>query len=188
MTQESELKRKLRRGTVQDAVLSAVAVAGILAVAAIAPNTLTLLGKALNKQRSYRTRSSTKRLIDDGLIEFVTRNGTRFVQLTKAGEKYVGRKSTYRITQPKRWDGKWRIVSFDIAQARSAKRALLRHTLQEIGFERLQDSVWVFPYDCEDLISLLKADYGLGKEVLYIIADSIENDRGLRGRFGLGAR
>lgn len=186
--QEQMLKRKLRKGAVQDAVLSVLAVAGILAVAAVAPNTLSLLGRAINKHSTYKTRSSMKRLQEAGLVEFAVKAGNQYVRLTKAGEKYTSRKDAYHMRRPKRWDGRWRIVSFDIAQARSAKRTLLRQTLKEIGFERLQDSVWVFPYDCEELITLLKADYGLGKEVLYIIADSIENDRGLRGRFGVGAR
>jgi CRISPR-associated endonuclease Cas2 len=76
-------------------------------------------------------------------------------------------------------------VIFDIPQTRRAQRNILRHKLQEIGFVKLQNSVWTNPYDHEELITLLKLEYGLGAEVLYIIADSIENDRGLRGRFGL---
>ena len=54
-----------------------------------------------------------------------------------------------------------------------------------IGFVRLQDSVWVYPYDCEDLITLLKADFRVGKDVLYLIVDSIENDKYLRAEFNL---
>ena len=50
---------------------------------------------------------------------------------------------------------------------------------------RLQDSVWVYPYDCEDIIGLLKTDIGVGKDLLYMIADEIENDRHLRENFGL---
>jgi len=50
---------------------------------------------------------------------------------------------------------------------------------------RLQNSVWVYPYDCEDLITLLKADFEIGKEVLYVIADKIENEKVLLKDFGL---
>ena len=45
--------------------------------------------------------------------------------------------------------------------------------------------MWVYPYDCEDIIGLLKTDFGVGKDVLYIIADEIENDRHLRHEFDL---
>lgn len=54
-----------------------------------------------------------------------------------------------------------------------------------LGFVRLQDSVWVYPYDCEDLITLLKADLKVGKDVLYVVADRIEYDQPLRTLFDL---
>jgi hypothetical protein len=44
--------------------------------------------------------------------------------------------------------------------------------------------VWVYPYDCEDLITLLKADFKIGKDLLYVITESIENDKWLRQSFG----
>ena len=64
-------------------------------------------------------------------------------------------------------------------------RALLRQTLEAVGFVHLHHSVWVYPHDCEEFISLLKADYHTGVEVLYIVADYIENDGWLRRRFDL---
>ena len=54
-----------------------------------------------------------------------------------------------------------------------------------IGFLRLKDSVWVYPYDCEDLVTLMKADFKIGKDILYIIAETIENDSWLKKEFGL---
>ena len=39
--------------------------------------------------------------------------------------------------------------------------------------------------DCEDLITLVKADFQIGKSIVYIIADVIENDRKLRQHFDL---
>ena len=50
---------------------------------------------------------------------------------------------------------------------------------------RLQDSVWVFPYDCEDFIALLKAELKIGAAVLYMVVEHIENDKHLRSHFGL---
>lgn len=55
--------------------------------------------------------------------------------------------------------------------------------MQSFGFYRLQDSVWVYPYDCEDVIGLLKTNLGLGSAVLYMIVEKIENDRRLREHF-----
>jgi hypothetical protein len=55
----------------------------------------------------------------------------------------------------------------------------------EAGFVRLQDSVWVYPYDCEDIITLLKAEYRIGDDMRYMIVDSIERDSALRRHFKL---
>jgi len=52
-------------------------------------------------------------------------------------------------------------------------------------FFRLQDSVWVFPYDCEDFMALPKADLRVGRNVLYVIVEKIENDKHLNEHFGL---
>ena len=61
----------------------------------------------------------------------------------------------------------------------------MRRTLTAVGFVRLQDSVWLYPYDCEDLIVLLKADFKIGKDLLYLIVDSLENDTAFRKFFGI---
>ena len=78
------------------------------------------------------------------------------------------------------------MVIFDIKEGRRSLRHTLRETLRAVGFTKLQYSVWVYPYDCEDLITLLKVDFKVGKDLIYVIADSIENDGWLKKRFGLG--
>ena len=87
--------------------------------------------------------------------------------------------------QPPRWDGKWRLVVFDIREYKRAVRDKVRNELSAFGFRRLQQSVWVYPYDCEEMVVLLKADHRIGREVLYITAGKIENDLWLRSEFGL---
>lgn len=57
--------------------------------------------------------------------------------------------------------------------------------MRTLGFARLQDSVWVYPYDCEDVMALLKADLKLGAAMLYMVVEHIENDTHLRKQFSL---
>ena len=85
----------------------------------------------------------------------------------------------------RRWDQRWRVIIFDIPERRRKIRDRLRSTMRELGFARLQDSVWVYPYDCEDLMALLKADLKLGVSVLYMVVEHIENDKYLREQFSL---
>ena len=61
----------------------------------------------------------------------------------------------------------------------------LRRLMREYGFLRLQNSVWVYPHDCEELISLIKADLRIGKDVLYAVVESIEYDAWIKKHFNL---
>jgi len=186
---EKDAARMRRRGYLRDAVLTAVGGAGLLLVAMAAPNVLQLLGKTpIGKRFKDQTRSTLSRLAKDGLIRFEERGGKKFARLTDKGRDVLAFEQQKRMLQEgrrKRWDRRYRIVSFDIAEKKRAVRIQLRTVMQSTGFIRLQDSVWVYPYDCEDFIALLKADLQIGKEVVYIIAETIENDQWLRDHFNL---
>ena len=119
---------------------------------------------------------------------FEKRDGKSYARITNAGQKVLAfeqQKVNLKNKKKRRWDQRWRVVIFDIPERRRIIRDRLRDTMQELGFARLQDSVWVFPYDCEDFIALLKADLKIGASVLYLVVEHIENDKHLRARFGL---
>ena len=60
------------------------------------------------------------------------------------------------------WDKKWRMVAFDIPNTHRKGRNALRYRLKTAGFRELQESVFIFPYDCEqeirDFIKLFKLE------------------------------
>ncbi|OHA26787.1 MAG: hypothetical protein A3C06_01450 [Candidatus Taylorbacteria bacterium RIFCSPHIGHO2_02_FULL_46_13] len=185
---EKEVRTKTRRKNVQRIILGTIATAGLLSVAVVAPNALQALeklGLIPSRRQQEIVSSSWKRLVAAGLLE---RQG-KFLRLTSKGEKKLRQLELrdYKLKKPRRWDKKWRLLIFDIREERKSLRDKVRRTLVSIGFARLQDSVWVYPYDCEDFFTLLKADFKVGKDLLYIIADAIENDRSLREKFGLAA-
>lgn len=185
---EEEVKKEIRRTKINTAIMGAIAVAGILTVAAVVPNVLGVLGKTkFLKQRRYQVRTVFSRMIRGGYIIIEKQNGISRARLTSKGERFMRLLQVQMVIskKPKSWDGKWRLLIFDITEQKKRTRDKLRLALTTIGFLHLQNSVWVYPYDCEDLITLLKIDFKIGKEVLYIIADKVENDSMLRRRFGL---
>jgi len=139
--------------------------------------------KDTGKRKTHSINVSRERLIKKGLIK--NRNG--FLELTGKGERVLEsiENRHYKIKKPRRWDQKWRIIIFDIPTCKNKLRDQTRLTLKAVGFVKLQDSVWVYPYNCEDLINLIKADFKIGKDLLYIVADKIENDLKLRKHFEL---
>ncbi len=182
---EVESKKRTQRTNLKKIILGTIATAGVLGVAVVAPNVLSAMGKLgilpLKRQKEF-IRASRDRLIKRGLI----RREKGFLRLTSIGEKTL-RKLTLSeaVRKPQRWDGKWRVLIFDIPEQRKALREKVRSFLLTVGFVHLQHSVWIYPYDCEDLIVLVKADLHVGKEVLYMIVDSLENDSRLLKTFNL---
>ena len=183
---EEESKRRKSKHDIQKVILTAVEIAGVISLALIAPNTTKLLksfGYDPKDRHKEIVKRSKDRLVKSGLLAY--ENG--FIKLTEKGTAKLRllESKEWKFEKPKKWDGKWRMLIFDIPENRRSLREKIRITLLDIGFSRLQDSVWIYPYACEDLINLLKADFRVGKDVLYIIADSIENDKSLRRYFNL---
>lgn len=190
MVEEGARKKRLYTN-VQKALLSAVALTGVVLVAAIAPNAPAALAKLSTRKRAqlrYQYKTVLGRLAAQGFIEFEIRDGKRYARITDAGRQILAfeqEQIRLRTMKPYRWNKRWRVVIFDIPERRRRTRDRLRHMMQEAGFVRLQDSVWVFPYDCEDFISLLKSELKIGAAVLYMVVEHIENDSHLRAHFAL---
>lgn len=188
---EKELKKKIKRENIQKAILSGIAAVGILSVAVLAPNAIQALKffgiEPKNKWQKYNINHSIKRLKDNGLILFERTSRGTFARLTQKGENKLRKFELlgYELKKPKKWDKKWRMLIFDIQEKRKGTRDKIRFTLKRIGFLRLQDSVWVYPYDCEDLVTLMKADFKIGKDLLYLIVDTIEGDNNIKNYFKL---
>ena len=176
---------------VQQAVLGAIAVSGILLVGMAAPNTLQLLKylPGMKKYRfNYQVKTALSRLKTKGHIVFVERRGKKYARLTPEGERALAlerHKAALLNGRKRRWDKRWRVVIFDIPERRKQVRERLRLLMRASGFALLQNSVWVYPHDCEDLITLAKAELRLGGSVLYLVVESIENEKHLRDHFGL---
>ena len=184
--QEQESLVRTRKANLKKFILSAVSTAGLLGVAIVAPNVIGAMGKLgimPRKRQSEFVNASRERLVRQGLLTYQD----NLLRLTSVGERALRKLelADYNLRKPKRWDHKWRVLIFDIPEHRRGMREKVRRTLVTIGFQRLQDSVWVYLYDGEDILILLKAGFHIGKHLLYLIVDSIENDKHLREQFGL---
>ncbi len=183
---EDQSRKKSKRRNLQRAILQTIAVAGMLSVALVAPNVigaLAKLGVFPNKRQKEYIVSSASKLVRRGLLFY---DGKAY-QLTSQGESLLRRWqfADFKLQKPKKWDKKWRVMIFDIPEQKKKIRDNLTLLFRQAGIRRLQDSVWIYPYDCEDVITLLKTDFGVGKYLLYMIVDELESDKYLREEFGL---
>lgn len=99
-----------------------------------------------NKKQSIRDAVSA--LLKTGYIEKrIKDNGEAVYRITSWGKtKLIYSIPLARYTG-KKWDGIWRLVSFDIPEKEAKLRKWLRKKLKELGFGMLQESLWLIPHD-----------------------------------------
>jgi len=180
---------RIARGEIVKAILLALGVAGVLAVGFTCPNLLQLVPAPYRKRYTANSiKRAVYRLDKKGWIVARHTAGGWRISLTKQGyEEFLAYDLGQKyLTKPKKWDGKWRLLIFDIPEKRKFIREKIRSFLRSVGFVRLQDSVWVYPYPCKDVLELLRTRYRVRGEALYVEASSIDRDLWLRRDFSLG--
>lgn len=183
---EKKNRKRRRKENLQKLILETVADVGMLGVAIFAPKVIKAMHQAglipKRRQNEYISSSASK-LAKRGLLFY---DGKRYC-MTSEGENLLCRWkfTNLKLEKPKKWDRKWRVIIFDIPEKKRGTRDRIRELFKQANFYHLQDSVWAYPYDCEDVLTLLKLDLGVGKNILYLIVDELENDRHLREFFSL---
>ena len=87
-------------------------------------------------------------------LEFIKKkenyDGSVLISLNEKGRLRALNLSFKRFYNRKeKWDGKWRMVAFDIPDASRKGRNALRYRMRLGGFYELQESLFLYPYDCE---------------------------------------
>lgn len=177
-------KQRAQKVDYKEIVLQTLFAGAILSVALVAPNAVKMFAR-LRTRNKYKTshdiREKTNQLIMTGFVQ-KTKNG---LGLTEKGQAELLRFGNFQSKRPKKWDGLWTIVSFDFPVAKNKIRDAVRFYLKRIGFIQLQKSVWVFPYDCPELIYLVKTEWKLKDELVYIRAKYVSREKKLKEYFDL---
>jgi DNA-binding transcriptional regulator PaaX len=180
--------KKTRSEIVKD-IFKGLLITGIICIAATSPYFIVNFCRNYRRFKKYKKKeiyNTFYRLEKDGCIIIKERNHQIYISLTQKGKRRASwfQIDSLDIKKPKKWDKKWRIVIFDIAQLKKHFREAFRGKLKELGFIPLQKSVWVHPFECKNEINLLKDFFGLNnKEIRLITAENIEEDAWLKKLF-----
>lgn len=125
------------------------------------------------------------RLKRSGVIKKYVDEKGEFIEITQKGRKFIKKIFTEQlaIKLPAKWDKKWRLVIFDIPDTKKKERNILREKLERLGFLKLQESVYVYPFECSREIEALKKMYLIEPYVQYVLADRIETEINLLKEF-----
>ena len=159
-----------RKIAIQRVFLQTLYIGGMLSIALLTPQMARILphpdrSRARRKKLYARILNARSVLRQRGLVD----EAEGRLRLTSKGRAHIER-----------------ILMFDIYEKRRKVRAKLRALLTGVGFVRLQDSVWVYPYPCDEFVELVRAHIQSGvRELRLIVADALESDRPLREHFKL---
>lgn len=178
------------------ALLMIVALGGVTLMAVMAPNAFQMLGRRYGRNDWWSRREAERRRIGEALkrlrgrrlIRYEERGKETFITVTTTGQRYVRKFQFDEIQlQPvKHWDGKWRIIVFDIPEKQRRVRKAFQDKLRALGFYQLQKSVWVHPHHCHDEIDFLVKFLSADRNIAYLETDSLERKEGeVRKIFGL---
>ncbi len=180
-----------KSGKIAHVVLIAITISALpfIAMGGVAlGNVVQLLKISKRKYSKKQFDNSIHLLHRQKLIEFVKSNGgVTTVRITQKGESRLRSFSLelLEIKKPKKWDGKWRMVMFDLPVRYTKVRDALRFQLKKLGFVQFQKSVWLYPYPCFEEILYVSEYYKVGKYVEVMTVEEIHNDKKLRQVFQL---
>jgi len=182
--------------TVTKFLLMLIAMGGITIIGANLPGLVKavrsfnkIFQKFQNKFPKKKIAKALSYLKHKKLVEIVeVKNGKTTVRLTNKGEKRLAEYSleTLKIERPERWDGKWRVLIFDIpAHPRryNSARNALRNKVKELGFYQIQKSVWTYPYDCEDELLYISEIFNVQNYIEIMTVERLLHEKSVRKHF-----
>jgi DNA-binding transcriptional regulator PaaX len=162
--------------TIAQAALAVVGAAGLITLAAAAPNIFTALNQANHLRKKFKGLAFDEKqkklqysfyyLRKSGLVKFKGDKSGFQLLLSKKGQKLLTKLDfqTLKVKNPKVWDRKWWVVAADIPTKQHRLGAdQLRQKLKEMGFYFLQRTLWFYPYDPRTEIQFIATTYGVEK-------------------------
>ena len=167
-----------------------VTIGGVVALSILAPQLPYAILRAYFRQKRFnktKFKADLKRWQRQKMIEWKEIDGQIQIKITENGKKRALRYKFDElfIKKPSDWDKKWRLVVFDIPEKKRLARDVLRAKLKELGFLKIQKSVFIYPYECKEIITLLGEIYEIKPYVRYFIVESTEDNSDLLKFFNL---
>jgi DNA-binding transcriptional regulator PaaX len=183
-----------RRGELAKEILLMIAAGLAIPAAFLMPNipiALKPLLQAITKKCGLRKSAhfirSVTYLKASRLVSVAEKDGQQILTLSEDGKKRVLQFDLEKIVikKPRKWDGYWRLVLFDIPEKRKVGREALRSKLKQLGFYQLQKSCFIHPFDCKSEIDFISEMFEVSSYVNFVLAKEIEGANQLMKYFNL---
>lgn len=177
-------------------VLKIVGAGLFLTASLFAPNLPRLLKPFLKNENAYTLwkrfnipylKRTLRRLEKQRLIEIGEENGMQVVKITDSGRRRILKYAIddLSVEKPGSWDGKWRLISYDVPENLKVLRNVFREYLKAWGSYPLHESAFLHAYPCEKQVEFLREYLGIGSYIRIFHVSKIENDKPFREFFGV---
>jgi DNA-binding transcriptional regulator PaaX len=182
-------KREYSKNEIIKIILKTIAGLGLATILIAAPG-LSAVMPMFNLDGSKdrrRFRRSLTGLENQKYIKLYDKGGKHYLKMTERGKRKLLQfdYDNLSIRRPKKWDGMWRLVLFDIPHKNKKTRDAIRLKLKELFFYRIQKSSFISPYECKEEISFIKDYWNMSKEIDYFLVKDVNSDKNLKKVFGL---
>ena len=154
--------RKRPKYSLTHKILKAIAIGGVVAIAATNPYFglafMKSIRKDLERKKWREFYLQLKKLQKTKRINAEQNpDGSFNVTITQLGKDYVAKYDLHNleIKKPEFWDGLWRLCSFDIPTKKKVARYALIDKLKELGFIMVQKSLWAHPFECREELAVV---------------------------------
>jgi len=170
--------------------LTLLVTGAMIAVFIAAPGTARLMkwiaDEFIKKHPEYEkdrpaVEKAASKILKDRMVKLVKKGEKQMLEITNNGRRQLVEYNidTIKITKQK-WDGRWRMVIYDVPENMRLARDVLRDKLKTLGFKQIQKSVWVSPYECQNEINFIGNVYGVEKYINYVIAEKADFSESLQ--------
>lgn len=176
-------------------VLAILGAGGLLVLAVTMPATIKIVKEILDERSSREWKKynqwyllrTLRRLRKQKMVKFEFDDEKTIVELTSFGKKKILKYSLEQIEieRPRFWDRKWRLVIYDVPISKRRAAEQLNKILTRLGMYRMQKSVFLYPFPCEDEVEFLKEYLEVGDNVWLLTVSNFENDQVFRDYFGI---
>jgi len=183
---EEIIKNSQNAKSVANVALAIAATGGVLTIAVLAPNLLGAIAR-IKKRKQQEKREEYRRiwrafnsLKKQRTVDFVgEEDGCLIYKINDKGKKKIRRFvfEELKLKKPDKWDGKWRLVIFDIPERYKKNRTALRNKLIDLGFYQCQKSAWIHPFDCAKEIEFTKDILNIKPFVKLFVVDEMDDGK-----------
>lgn len=174
-------------------ILKLIIISGMAGAVVVAPNALILGDKALRgldeRERRRKLRNTLSYMQRKSLINYrEIADGNLEIKISAKGKKRISKVEfdDMQIPKQERWDGKWRLVMFDIPEHYRKSRSALSRKLRLMGFHQLQKSAWIYPYPCQKEVEIVRQVFSVSlDEIVLAEVVSIDQKGVLKKKFNL---